>query len=34
MKVGYFAIGMGRLTNPAWIKTLAATVERLEFSTT
>ena len=33
MKIGYFAIGMGRLTNPAWIKTLATTVERLGFST-
>src|ERR1700688_3324353 len=28
MKIGYFAIGMGRLANPAWIKTLATTVER------
>ena len=33
MKIGYFAIGMGRLANPAWIKTLATTVERLGFST-
>ena len=33
MKIGYFAIGMGRLTNPAWVKTLATTVERLGFST-
>jgi probable F420-dependent oxidoreductase len=33
MKIGYFAIGIGRLTNPAWVKTLATTVERLGFST-
>jgi len=33
MKIGYFAIGIGPLTNPAWIRTLATTVERLGFST-
>jgi probable F420-dependent oxidoreductase len=33
MKIGYFAIGMGPLSEPALIKTVAQTVERLGFST-
>ncbi|HEX3408866.1 MAG TPA: LLM class F420-dependent oxidoreductase [Candidatus Binataceae bacterium] len=33
MKVGYFAIGMGPLTEPATIKTVALATERLGFST-
>ncbi len=33
MKIGYFAIGMGPLTEPAMIKTVATATERLGFST-
>jgi probable F420-dependent oxidoreductase len=33
MKVGYFAIGMGPLTEPAMIKTVALATERVGFST-
>jgi hypothetical protein len=33
MKIGYFAIGMGPLTEPAMIKTVALATERVGFST-
>src|ERR1700719_48438 len=33
MRVGYFAIGMGPLTEPAMIKTVALATERVGFST-
>jgi probable F420-dependent oxidoreductase len=33
MKIGYFAVGIGPLTEPAMIKTVAVTTERLGFST-
>jgi probable F420-dependent oxidoreductase len=33
MKIGYFALGIGPLTEPAMIKTVAQTTERLGFST-
>ena len=33
MKIGYFAIGLGPLTNPDWVRTVASSAERLGFST-
>jgi probable F420-dependent oxidoreductase len=33
MKIGYFAIGIGQLTNPDWVRTAATTAERVGFST-
>ena len=33
MKIGYFAIGLGPLTNPDWVRTVASNAERLGFST-
>jgi probable F420-dependent oxidoreductase len=33
MKVGYFALGIGPLTNPDWVRTIATTAERLGFAT-
>ncbi len=33
MRIGYFAVGIGPLTEPAMIKTVAVTTERLGFST-
>jgi probable F420-dependent oxidoreductase len=32
MKIGYFAIGLGPLTNPDWVRTVASSAERLGFS--
>ena len=32
MDIGYFALGIGPLTNPEWIKPVATTAERLGFS--
>jgi probable F420-dependent oxidoreductase len=32
MKIGFFAIGMGRLAEPEWIRLVATNVERLGFS--
>jgi probable F420-dependent oxidoreductase len=32
MKIGFFAIGIGRSTSPDWIRTIATTAERLGFS--
>jgi probable F420-dependent oxidoreductase len=33
MKIGYFAIGIGQLTNPEWLLAAATTAERVGFST-
>jgi probable F420-dependent oxidoreductase len=33
MKIGYFAIGIGQLTNPEWVRAAATTAERVGFST-
>jgi probable F420-dependent oxidoreductase len=32
MRIGFFAIGIGRSTSPDWIRTIATTAERLGFS--
>jgi len=33
MKVGYFAVGLGRLVNPQWVRAVATNAERLGFAT-
>lgn len=33
MKIGFFAVGIGKLTEPDWIRLVATNVERLGFST-
>jgi probable F420-dependent oxidoreductase len=33
MKIGYFSIGLGPLTNPEWVRAAATTAERVGFST-
>jgi probable F420-dependent oxidoreductase len=33
MKIGYFAIGIGALTDPRWVRTVAGNAERLGFAT-
>jgi probable F420-dependent oxidoreductase len=33
MKIGYFSIGVGPLTNPEWVRAAATTAERVGFST-
>ncbi len=33
MKIGYFAIGIGQLTNPEWVRAAATTAEHVGFST-
>src|SRR6266403_1500085 len=33
MKVGYFAIGIGQLVEPAWVRCVATNTERLGFAT-
>ena len=32
MRIGFFAIGIGRLTSPDWIRTIATNAERLGFA--
>ena len=32
MKIGYFSIGLGPLTNPEWVRAAATTAERVGFS--
>ena len=32
MRIGFFAIGIGRLTTPDWIRTVASNAERLGFA--
>ena len=33
MKIGFFSIGLGELTNPEWVRAAATTAERVGFST-
>jgi hypothetical protein len=33
MKIGYFSIGIGPLTDPEWVRAAATTAERVGFST-